>query len=75
MWLDEFLAWEREQPECYEYADGVVTMMAGGTEAHATTAANLISALRQTLSGSGCGPFGSDMKSWRTTRFVTRMSR
>jgi len=62
MSLDEFLAWEREQPERYEYADGVVTMMAGETEAHATIAANLISALRQTLRGSGCGPFGSDMK-------------
>jgi Uma2 family endonuclease len=60
--LDEFLAWERKQPERYEYADGVVTMMAGETEAHATIAANLISALRQTLRGSGCRPFGSDMK-------------
>ena len=30
MSLDEFLAWEREQPERYEYAGGVVTMMTGG---------------------------------------------
>ena len=31
MSLDEFLAWEREQPECYEYAGGVATMMTGGS--------------------------------------------
>jgi hypothetical protein len=29
MSLDEFLAWEREQPERYEYAGGVVTMITG----------------------------------------------
>ena len=29
MSLDEFLAWEREQPERYEYAGGVATMMTG----------------------------------------------
>jgi hypothetical protein len=31
MSLDEFLAWEREQPESYEFAGGVVTMMAAGS--------------------------------------------
>jgi hypothetical protein len=38
MSLDEFLVWEREQPERYEYADGVVTMMTGGSAAHVTIA-------------------------------------
>lgn len=27
----EFLAWEREQPERYGYAGGVITMMTGGS--------------------------------------------
>jgi len=27
--LDEFVAWERDQPERYEYAGGVITMMTG----------------------------------------------
>ena len=36
MSLDEFLAWEREQPERYEYARGVITMMTGASLAHAT---------------------------------------
>jgi hypothetical protein len=31
MSLKEFLAWEREQPERYEYACGVITMMTGGS--------------------------------------------
>jgi Uma2 family endonuclease len=60
--LDEFLAWEREQPERYEYAGGVVTMMTGGSAAHVTIALNLAMALRHALRGTGCRPFGSDMK-------------
>jgi Uma2 family endonuclease len=33
MSLDEFLAWERDQPERYEYARGVITMMTGASAA------------------------------------------
>lgn len=62
MSLDEFLVWERAQPVRYEYAGGVATMMTGGSAAHATIAANFLVALRQALRGSGCRPFGSDMK-------------
>ena len=62
MSVDEFLAWEREQPERYEFAHGVVTMTAGGSAAHVTIAMNLAFALRDALRGSGCRPFGSDMK-------------
>jgi len=62
MSLDEFLAWEREQPERCEYAGGAVTMMTGGSAAHVTIALNLAMALRQALRGTGCRPFGSDMK-------------
>ena len=29
MSLDEFLVWERDQPEKHEYAGGVITMMTG----------------------------------------------
>jgi hypothetical protein len=38
MSLDEFLAWEREQPERYEYAGGVAMMMTGGSLDHSTIA-------------------------------------
>lgn len=62
MSLEAFLAWEREQPERYEYTGGVVTMMTGGSAAHVTIALNLAMALRHALRGTGCRPFGSDMK-------------
>src|SRR5258708_1324095 len=59
---DEFLAWERKQPRRYEFAGGVITMMTGGSAAHATIALNIVLALKQALRGTGCRPFGSDMK-------------
>jgi Uma2 family endonuclease len=62
MSLDEFLAWEREQPMRYEYAGGVATMMTGGSAAHVRIAMNFALALRQALRGGPSEPFGSDMK-------------
>ena len=47
MSLEEFLAWERDQPERYEYAAGVITMMTGASLAHATITMNVAIALRQ----------------------------
>jgi Uma2 family endonuclease len=57
MSLDEFLAWERDQPERYEYARGVITMMTGGSLDHSTIASNLWTALRDQLRGSPCRAF------------------
>lgn len=54
--LDEFLAWESVQPERYEYVDGLITMMTGGTFAHTDIKGNLFAALRTRLRGSGCRP-------------------
>ena len=62
MSLDEFLAWEREQPARYEYADGVATMMTGASLAHVTITMNITFALRQALRGTGCRPFANDAK-------------
>ena len=62
MSVAEFLAWEREQPERYEYAGGVVTMMTGASLAHVTITMNIAFALRQSLRGSGCRPFTNDAK-------------
>ena len=44
-----------------ELDNGVIRMMAGGTARHAAVQINLIAALRQSLRGSGCTPFTSDM--------------
>src|ERR1700756_565706 len=62
MSLDEFLAWEREQPERYEFAGGIVAMMTGGSLAHATITMNVAIALRQALGDTGCLPFANDAK-------------
>lgn len=62
MTIDEFLAWEREQPMRYEYAGGVATMMTGGTLAHSTITMNIVFALREALRGTACRPFASDAK-------------
>ncbi|HEY1432838.1 MAG TPA: Uma2 family endonuclease [Stellaceae bacterium] len=62
MSLDEFLAWEREQPERYEYASGVATMMMGGSLDHSTIASNLWTALRDSLRSGACRAFRGDTK-------------
>src|SRR3954447_8036160 len=62
MSLDDFLAWEREQPERYEYAGGVATMMTGGSLDHSTIASNIWTALRYGLRGSACRAFRGDAK-------------
>lgn len=62
MTVDEFLAWEREQPERHEFADGVIRMMTGASSAHVKIGLNLAFALRQALRSTGCTPYGSDMK-------------
>lgn len=60
--LEEFLAWEREEPERYEYAGGVATMMTGAPLAHVTITMNIAFSLRQSLRNSGCRPFANDAK-------------
>src|SRR5437867_12464801 len=62
MSLDEFLDWEREQPERHEYSGGVITMMTGASLAHVTITMNLAFALRQALQGTGCRHFANDAK-------------
>ncbi|MBV9686924.1 MAG: Uma2 family endonuclease [Alphaproteobacteria bacterium] len=62
MSLDDFLLWEREQPERYEYAGGVATMMTGGSLDHSTIASNLWMALRDKLRGGPCRAFRGDTK-------------
>jgi Uma2 family endonuclease len=62
MSLDEFLAWEREQPERHEFDGFTVTAMTGASMAHVKITMNLAFALRQGLRGTGCRPFSSDAK-------------
>lgn len=58
---DEFLAMDFGTDKRFELEDGVIVMMAGGTEAHAWVQLNILSWLRQRLRGTGCRPYGPDM--------------
>lgn len=60
--LDAFLAWEDEQPERYEFLDGLVRMMTGGTEDHDRLSVNLIALLRNALRGGPCLVHASNLK-------------
>jgi Uma2 family endonuclease len=62
MSLDEFLAWEREQPDRHEFDGVTVTAMTGASMAHVKITMNLAFALRQGLRGTGCRPLSSDAK-------------
>jgi Uma2 family endonuclease len=60
--VDEFLEWERQQPERYEYVGGMIVMMVGGTSDHHTISGNVFAALRSALRGSGCRAYVEGMK-------------
>jgi Uma2 family endonuclease len=62
MTADEFLAWEAEQPERWEFIGGEAFAMAGGSDVHNTIAGNLYMSLRERLRGSRCSVFMSDVK-------------
>jgi Uma2 family endonuclease len=56
----EFLEMELGDAKA-ELVDGMIFMMAGGSEKHAAIAANLIVELMPRLKGTGCRPYGSDL--------------
>jgi Uma2 family endonuclease len=60
--LEEFLAWEREQPQRYERVSGVIRMMTGGTIDHNRIALNVADAFRQRLREGNCEAFVNDVK-------------
>jgi Uma2 family endonuclease len=63
MSVEEYLQLDRSSIETrYEYIDGYVSMLAGGTLDHATIGANIISILRRSLRGSPCRVFTSDAR-------------
>src|SRR5260370_42272164 len=72
MSVEEYLQIDRSSIETrYEYIDGYVSMLAGGTLDHATIGANIISILRHSLRGTPCRVFTSDARvRLSSTRFV-----
>jgi Uma2 family endonuclease len=62
MTSQEYLEWEEQQPCKYEYVNGEVFAMTGGTLPHNSIALNLASALKNHLRGKGCKVFMADAK-------------
>jgi len=59
--LDEFFAWQENQPYRYELVDGhPLRMMAGAKNVHDDIVVNLVAELRDQVRGSGCRPFTGD---------------
>lgn len=58
----EYFDWESQQPVKYEYLDGEVFAMTGGTLGHNSIALNIASALKNHLRGKGCKVFMADAK-------------
>lgn len=63
MTVEEYLQLERDSIDTrYEYIDGHVRMLAGGTLDHATISLNIASILRGLLRGRSCRVFTSDAR-------------
>ena len=60
--IEDVLAWERSQSERYEYLDGLVRAMTGGTIAHNRIVQNLAAAFRTALRGTSCEEFTESVK-------------
>jgi Uma2 family endonuclease len=59
---DEFLAWERLQPERHIYVRGQVFAMAGGSPRHNALCARVIARLVAGVEGGPCRVFSADQK-------------
>ena len=60
--LEEYHEIERTSEIKYEYIDGRIYAMSGGTTDHATIAGNMFAALKAHLRGKTCKAFNSDAK-------------
>jgi Uma2 family endonuclease len=60
--VDDFLAWESQQPERYEFIDGMVFMMVGGSAAHTIIKGNVFGALSSRLRGGRCRALTEGLK-------------
>ena len=58
----EYFDWEELQQERYEYFDGDVYAMAGGTLTHARIGVNITTLLQSHTLGNGCITYNSDAK-------------
>jgi Uma2 family endonuclease len=59
---EEFLEWEAQQSDKYEYIQGQIYAMTGGTIPHTEIALNIATALKFQLKGKGCKVLMADAK-------------
>jgi Uma2 family endonuclease len=60
--LEEYLELDKNSEERYEYFDGEVLAMAGGSPSHARISGNIYSALQERLRRGRCEAFNSEMR-------------
>jgi Uma2 family endonuclease len=60
--VDDFLAWEAQQPERYEFIDGMVFPMVGGSAAHTIIKGNVFETLSRRLRGGRCRALTEGLK-------------
>ncbi|MBI4475047.1 MAG: Uma2 family endonuclease, partial [Acidobacteria bacterium] len=59
--LEEYFALEKASERRYEYWDGEIVCMSGGTLAHGQISANVHGTIRAKLQGRNCQAFTADM--------------
>jgi Uma2 family endonuclease len=60
--VEDFLAFEAEEQERYEFVGGIVRMMTGGSAAHSAIKGNVAFALDEALRRTPCRAYISDLK-------------
>jgi Uma2 family endonuclease len=60
--VDDFLEWEAQQPERYEFIDGMIVGMVGGSAAHTIIKGNLFASLAARLRGGPCRALTEGLK-------------
>jgi Uma2 family endonuclease len=60
--VEDFLAFEAEEPERYEFVDGIIRMMTGGSAAHSAIKTNVTNALNAALREGPCRAYVDDLK-------------
>jgi Uma2 family endonuclease len=60
--VGDFLAFEAEEPERYEFVDGIVRMLTGASAAHSRIKSNVQAALDSALRDGPCSAYIDDLK-------------
>jgi len=60
--VEDFLAFEAEEAERYEYVDGIVRMMTGGSAAHSVIKNNATNLANAALRAGSCRAYVDDLK-------------